>query len=332
MKDKELISIVVPVYNVEKYLRKCTESIINQTYKNTEIILVDDGSTDGSGALCDQLATEDSRIRVIHKKNGGLSDARNAGIDVAQGKYIGFIDSDDYIDSDMYEVMYEEAIETDSDIVCCGYVFETDTSKRHYYDQFEKEIVLSREEAMRAMIMRDNMDISFCFKLFKLELFSSLRFKKGVISEDVELIYKIYDLVQKVVCVPRAFYHYIYRDNSISHSLSKDHSMDGINHVIAMKEFIMQKYPALHSEMDFLLLDWYILTYRKMLYAKNKDEFIEERRNIRQLMLKNYKSYMSNSCIDKTEKFLLLGVKCQMYPLFSYILETWNKIKRNIKK
>ena len=117
----EKISVIVPVYNVEQYLERCVDSIINQTYKNLEIILVNDGSTDNSGKLCDELAKRDDRIRVIHKGNGGLSDARNAGIEEAESDLIGFIDSDDYIDEDMYELLIDNLRETNADLSMCGH-------------------------------------------------------------------------------------------------------------------------------------------------------------------------------------------------------------------
>ena len=117
----EKISVIVPVYNVEQYLERCVDSIINQTYKNLEILLVNDGSTDNSGQLCDELAKKDDRIRVIHKENGGLSDARNVGIDEAEAELIGFIDSDDYIDEDMYETLYRQLRESNADLSMCGH-------------------------------------------------------------------------------------------------------------------------------------------------------------------------------------------------------------------
>ena len=120
-KNEPLISIIVPVYNVEKYLSKCIDSIINQTYKNIEIILIDDGSTDSSGAICDKYALVDSRIHVLHIENSGVSNARNVGLNHATGDYIGFVDSDDYIEPNMYELLLEELIADDVDVVQCNH-------------------------------------------------------------------------------------------------------------------------------------------------------------------------------------------------------------------
>ena len=126
--NEDLISIIVPVYNVEKYLHRCVSSILQQTYSKFEVILVDDGSKDASGRICDVFASKDERVRVIHKENGGLSSARNAGLDIANGKYIGFVDSDDYIENDMYEIMYNALIKNNVDIACVG-IYRDDEEK-----------------------------------------------------------------------------------------------------------------------------------------------------------------------------------------------------------
>lgn len=128
--EEKLISIIVPVYNVEKYLKECIDSVISQTYKNLEIILVDDGSTDKSGEICDEYSKKDSRIKVIHKENGGLSDARNVALDIAKGEYIGFVDSDDYVEKDMFETLYKLAEEHNTEI-----------SSISFYKTLENEII-----------------------------------------------------------------------------------------------------------------------------------------------------------------------------------------------
>ena len=139
-KEKPLISVIVPIYKVEKYLNKCVKSIINQTYKNLEIILVDDGSPDNCGKICDKLAERDDRIRIIHKKNGGLSSARNAGIEIANGEYIGFVDSDDYIDNDMFETLYNNIKDNNADLSIIGYQIETIDNKVIKYFELEEKI------------------------------------------------------------------------------------------------------------------------------------------------------------------------------------------------
>lgn len=174
------ISVIVPVYNVETYLRECIDSIINQTYKNLEIILVDDGSTDSSPAICDQYAQKDRRILVIHKGNGGASDARNAGLDVATGDYIGFIDSDDYIEADMYEVLLNNAIKYKADISCCRYseVYE-DGSTKDYGNNIVT--LYPNQEGLIEYLLGKTIDPFVCNKLYSAHMFNHVRFATGLI-------------------------------------------------------------------------------------------------------------------------------------------------------
>ena len=147
MKNIDLISIIIPVYNVEQYLSRCIDSVINQTYKNLEIILIDDGSTDDSGEICDEYALKDNRIKVMHKQNGGVSSARNEGLDISKGNYIGFIDSDDFIEKDMYEFLYDLLTKNNCDISCCNkFIFKD--NKFIASKSFPKGNVLSFNEVL----------------------------------------------------------------------------------------------------------------------------------------------------------------------------------------
>lgn len=181
----ELISIVVPVYKVEPYLDKCISSIVNQTYKNLEIILVDDGSPDNCPAMCDAWAEKDNRIRVIHKPNGGLSDARNAGMSVATGELMAFVDSDDWIAPDMYEKLYHRLTEDGSDIAACGVqmVWEDNTPPRMLTRPGSR--TLNRDEAMQAIIEESCLKQPVWYKLYKSKLVRDIRFPVGKYHEDV---------------------------------------------------------------------------------------------------------------------------------------------------
>lgn len=325
-----LISVIIPVYNVEGYLKKCVQSILDQTYKNIELVLVDDGSTDSSGNICDEYS-DYLQVKVVHKKNGGLSDARNAGLDVATGDFIGFIDSDDYVDVDMYESMVN-CIEDDVDMVGCGYVYESNFEKKLYYSDYDTSIKMSSEQTLRSMLLRKYVGVSCCTKLFRRSLFSSFRFKKGVKSEDLELIYKLIDICNNVVCIPKAFYHYVSREGSITHSLSKGSCLDGVSHISEMKEFIKKKYPSIIDEMDFLYLDWYMQAYSDILTADNRSEFKAELLSIKNDIIKNMPFYMKNKYIDKTMKFQLVGVRMGCYLFFRKILSIWFSIKSGLGK
>ena len=164
---KRKVSVIVPIYNVEKYLRKCVSSILEQSYKNIEIILVDDGSTDMSGKICDELSKEHDNVIVIHKQNGGLSSARNAGIEASNGDYLSFIDSDDYIEKTMYEEMVNAIENSKKDIASCGRIVDVYGSHENKEFCLDNVAVYSREESMREVLHFSSVDVSACDKLYK---------------------------------------------------------------------------------------------------------------------------------------------------------------------
>lgn len=210
-----LISVIVPVYNVAEYLPECVDSIINQTYKNLEIILVDDGSTDACPDICDDYAKRDSRIRVIHKKNGGLSDARNAGLDICTGEWIGFVDSDDYIASDMYEKLYCAAIENDCDVAVCHFLCEDDGA---LFDsnKFRKYVYDKKEDMIWELFMGGTGIISACLKLYKRGIFKKLRFPKNINYEDAYIVLDVVKVTSNMVILPDMLYFYRTRVGSIT--------------------------------------------------------------------------------------------------------------------
>lgn len=216
MKD-ELISVIVPVYNMEAYLERCVNSILRQTYKILEIILVNDGSTDASPTMCDEFAAKDERIKVVHKQNGGLSDARNAGLRVASGAYIGYVDSDDWIEDDMYEKMYHSCVEHDAQLCVCRYF-------REYADRTEdggstQTVPLSREALLRIYIGGHEQYViynSVWSKLFQRDLVEGVEFPKGRNSEDIVYTTKAFCKLERAVYLDECLYHYVLdREGSI---------------------------------------------------------------------------------------------------------------------
>lgn len=221
---KELISVIVPVYNMERYLERCVKSILQQTYEQLEIILVDDGSTDSSPQMCDAYAAQDDRIKVVHKKNGGLSDARNAGLAVATGTYIGYVDSDDWIEPQMYEKLYHACVTHEAQIAICRYakVYQDGTIKGG-----TKEIVpLDREELLQIYIC-DNSEYtiynSVWSKLFHRELVEGVLFPVGRNSEDIMYTTKAFCKASKAVYVDECLYDYVLdRTDSIMNVKSEE--------------------------------------------------------------------------------------------------------------
>lgn len=216
-KPLPLISIIVPIYNIAEYASECIQSLINQTYKNIEIILVDDGSTDHSPAICDEFAEQDERIKVIHKRNGGLSDARNAGLDVATGEYIGFVDGDDWVDEDMYETLYHLIYEHQADISICTHYTELPNRTKVKYKS-KKTKIFSSQKAIATLIEDKIIQNYIWEKLFKRELFTELRFPVGWSFEDIALCYKIFHKARKIVLLQTPKYHYRTRPGSITNS------------------------------------------------------------------------------------------------------------------
>lgn len=216
-----LISIIIPVYNVAGFLDKCVESVCNQTYEKLEIILVDDGSTDGSGELCDKWKEKDSRILVIHKANGGISDARNAALDIAKGDYIGFVDSDDSIAPEMYESLLQKLNQTESDLVVCAYkaVDENGNPCTQIYEDIP-DCTLSVPEYIEMMNqnVRNHCTLVVVWnKLYRRCLLENVRFRVGTIHEDDFFMNEILPQVSRIEILHDRFYYYMQRSNSIMH-------------------------------------------------------------------------------------------------------------------
>lgn len=215
--ENDLISVIVPVYNVEQFLNRCMQSILHQTYQNLEVILVDDGSTDSSAGMCDEYARQDCRVKVLHKPNGGLSDARNAGLELASGTYIGYVDSDDWIEPDMYEQMHRACVENNARVAVCRYFNE-------YKDRTESGgsgsvVPLSREELLKIYIGGHDSYIiynSVWSKLFERELVRGMVFPKGRNSEDIMYTTRAFCKAERAVYLDSSFYHYVIdREGSI---------------------------------------------------------------------------------------------------------------------
>ena len=309
----EKISVIVPVYNVEAYLERCVESILKQTYTNLEILLVNDGSTDKSGELCDKLALRDHRIRVIHKENGGLSDARNRGIDEASSNLIGFIDSDDYIDEDMYETLYRQMVASKADLSMCG----------HYdvYHQIpEKQVVeiktweLMPEEAIKMVMEAKILSVTAVNKLYKKALFEQLRFRIGKIAEDAFIMVDLIHQCSKVVATNEKKYYYVHRENSIT---TQKFSLKFLNVIEAYEQnakIISENYPDLY-DVTIMRLNWaYFYVLDRLLVDNDfKDKVLEDR--LISYLKKNKKSILMDGRFTRARKmsFLALCLSRKLY-------------------
>lgn len=226
---EELISVIIPVYNVEPYLRRCLDSVLAQTYKNLEIIVIDDGSPDYSGMICDQYAEKDDRIKVIHQANGGLCAARNAGMRAATGRYIGFVDSDDWIAPEMYEELYRCMKEKNADIVSCSY-FRVKPGRNTYARCDGEVYVYNRKQAMKELLGNFTIRTTFWNKLFRREMFDGLQFPEGRTYEGAILMHKVYANVETAVHLARPYYYYF--DNATS-IINTRNLVNGLSYVEA---------------------------------------------------------------------------------------------------
>lgn len=252
MDMSEKISVIVPVYNSIDCLEKCVKSICAQTYTHLEILLIDDGSTDGTDKLCERLASEDYRIRTYHKKNGGASSARNVGIRLASGEYFGFVDSDDYIEPDMYELMIESVRTKCVPIVQISRD-EVDEEGGRLPDVCvppDKARLCGSEEFLRELLLHKG-DCSFCTKLVRRDLFDKHRFPEGVLNEDFSLLVEMLQEIDGIMILPKQCYHVVCRGQSTTRSRTQDSFsrvfLDIVDNADKMQILVDQNYPELHS-------------------------------------------------------------------------------------
>lgn len=247
---EEIVSVILPVYNVEQYLKRCIDSVIDQTYRNLEIILVDDGSKDNSGKICDDYASVDSRIKVIHKSNGGLSDARNVGIDVSTGKYIMFVDSDDWIRKDCVELLFKALRYGKTQISACTYLKTANYMRgTAFHGGIEENIeIWTIDSAYRHLFFNQEIDHSACAKLYERSLFQDIRFPVGKLYEDQFVTYKLFHIAKGVTYIKQILYYYFDRPGSIQNELFTIRKMDELEAAQECVKFIDEMYPHLHEE------------------------------------------------------------------------------------
>ena len=244
-----MISVIVPIYNTKQYLEKCIESIRAQTYKDLEILLIDDGSTDGSSEICDYYAKEDARIKVIHKPNGGLSSARNRGIDEARGDYIGFVDSDDDIEPEMFETLYNLITQFDTDISACRSNFlQSYEDKKSCIDERYPEVeVICTKEACNKLLLKTGCSDAIWDKLFRASLFDEIRMIEGMIYEDQEVVIRLFAKANTIVLTNKRLHNYYRRPGSESITQGKitEKRHDLLEARIRMHKTIKETYPEI---------------------------------------------------------------------------------------
>ena len=283
------ISIIVPVYQVEKYIRQCIDSILVQTFTDFELILVDDGSKDNSGKICDEYAEKDKRIRVIHKENGGLSDARNKGLDNAAGKYFMFVDGDDYIAPNMAECLYKKISEAKADIAACNYRYIFEDGKKDFSTENKAEVINANEIFYNRKNERNYGFWTVAWnKLYKREKFKSLRFRFGKYHEDEFWANDIYQMDIKAVTVSESLYYYRQRVNSIMGNKNIRKCFDiieafeeRINVYLKEEKYSDQAYKVLIYSLE------YLNESKKLIKnEEDKEQFIDKEQKIKNIIKK----------------------------------------------
>lgn len=321
--NQSLISVIIPFYNVEAYASKCIESVINQTYTNLEIILVDDGSPDNCGKIIDEYAKKDKRIKVIHKKNGGLSDARNKGIQVATGKFIGFVDSDDYIKEDMYEYLYNLIINNDADISIIDIIEFYEDKEITEKEVKEKVKVFNNYESLRELLSISKLESHAVTKLYKKELFDGIRYPINKKMEDVGTTYKLLDKSNKIVVSNVPKYYYLQRSNGIMLSKSTNMWIDYYELSLERYKYIKDKYPEMiENDISLLILIMY-------LYDTDNKDFIKYLKDhkVKQLYNKLYNFRMIKSNISSRNIRIRLFLLRINITLYRYIMKIYKRCK-----
>ena len=296
----DLISVIVPIYNVEKYLRRCLDSICNQMYQNLEIVLVDDGSTDSSGKIADEYARRDTRFHVMHKQNGGLSDARNAGLSYCHGTYIVFVDSDDYVTEDYVMVLYDLLKHNHADISVVSLTHQEEELSKISDSTAAK--IYNTKEALQDLLYQ-RISTSANAKMYRAELFSDIRYPQGRLYEDVIATYQIFEKATKVVWCDIKKYWYYVRTDSIVRSVFNVKKMDYVYNCEEVLEEVKKKYPALSKAAESRLLwaaihIWVNFTERK--------KYPEQYQYVYKTIKQYRKSVLSDKAVSTRNKLVVL--------------------------
>ena len=309
MENNDLVSVVIPIYNVEKYLEKCVNSLVNQTYRNLEIILVDDGSTDNSGNIADELSKIDSRINVYHKKNGGLSDARNFGIEHANGKYICFVDSDDYVSLNYIFDLYNGIKEYNYDIAIVDFLKFDEKIK--IYDDIRntniKYFSLTKEEAINSLFNDSSFGNYAWNKMYKLSLFKNIRYPIGKKMEDLGTTYKLFLKSDNIVYCDAKDYYYLQRKGSILHSKDTTLFYDKIEQSI--NRFYDIKFAFPNNEYNYLFIAEVILDCFAFI-PKNSKLYLESIEIIEKVIPKKIVNKLT---INKKIKLIIFKTSKKVY-------------------
>lgn len=321
-----LVSIIIPVYNVEQYLTECVNSVLDQSYRNLEILLIDDGSTDGSGDLCDSLEKRDVRIRVIHKPNGGLSDARNVGIEYASGEYLYFLDSDDVIAKRSIEILLKICLEGKSELALTGMkMFRTSNGYEEIYGGTIE--YLSTEQVIGRMLVHNGYGHEAPGKLYHRKLWENYRFPKGKLYEDYATIYKVAGEAKRAGIYSVPLYYYRMRDGSIMRTSIKEKNLMLLDISDEVTEYISKKYPSLSKVAVYLQTVTY-LKLMKSILDSGFNAFGNAQRRIKIFVRQNRKMLLRSKSVKNADKIKIITFSINKYLFyFVYKIGDWRNTR-----
>ena len=335
---KDLISVIVPVYKVEKYINQCIDSIINQTYTNLEIILVDDGSPDNCGNICDEYAKKDKRIKVIHKENEGVSIARNIGLENSNGKYVTFIDSDDWVDEEYCKTLFESLKKQEADCAACGYNRVTGETVEKINSDNSEKLYNSKEYLIK--ILNPQTGLGFChMKLYKKEILSGIEFEKNiVVGEDALFNIKISKKIKKAAFVSRTLYNYRINSESVVKKYDKDYAKKYLTSMEVIKRYIEEEYKedkeVLQNYYNFVAFHVLLIAVNYCFHPKNDEKnkirLLKYVCNINEFKIAIKKSNYNN--ISITRKITLFTLKHKLYYFTKLICIIRNKQNKKEEK
>lgn len=307
--DKALVSVIVPVYKVEKELDKCIRSILDQTYQNLEIILVDDGSPDRCSQICDNYAQKDGRIKVIHKKNGGLSDARNAGLNIAKGKYFAFIDSDDWVSENFIEHLVTNLETTNSDISICSFIMVNKVGQmRHYATKKYNIEIFEHDAALHELFAQQKFGCMICLKLYKHNLFEDVRFPKGKLYEDIAVSLPLFEKSKRCVLSNAELYYYFQRESSIVNSQFSKRKLDMLEFIKNMIDYSHNNEHKYDQEVEAFYLKAVLMNILQA-YKDSKSKEAKKSAKFLKKELKNHREFiLGNEYIEKRRQLVMYAI------------------------
>lgn len=324
--QRNKVTVVIPVYNVKSYLKRCLDSVLNQTYQKLEIIIIDDGSDDGSEIICDDYKKLDNRIRVYHQKNQGLSAARNQGLKMSTGDFIAFVDSDDWIEPDMMEYLQSALMRYQADIAVCGWYTVEEKRRRRY--GFSETKIMKRDEALRELCEDTQIKNYVCNKMFRQHIFEKIKFPIGKKFEDIYVMYQCFENAEYIVALKEAKYFYFIREDSITQQRSDKNNLERcIGHEYRYRD-LEKRYPELLPELSrqfFYVYRKYRMEAGALGWGKTNADIMKFYFEIYDCILKNNKMTQ----IEKKEANLLKEMESTQFWQLR-ILEFFRKLRKFI--